>query len=55
MIIWGEEDKIIPVKIGKKLAEDLPNTCFYTFKKTGHLLPEERSKEVFSLMEPFLV
>ncbi|WP_227521882.1 alpha/beta fold hydrolase [Bacillus solitudinis] len=54
LILWGEEDQIIPVRIGKRLARDLPNATFYSYKKTGHLLPEERPKEVAEKIKHFL-
>ncbi|MBP3952921.1 alpha/beta fold hydrolase [Bacillus suaedae] len=53
-IVWGEEDSVIPVRIGRQLARDLPNATFTSFAKTGHLLPEERPKEVAKLMKDFL-
>lgn len=42
LLIWGEEDKIVPVSIGKKLNKDLKNSSFVSLLKTGHLVPEER-------------
>ncbi|WP_088105285.1 alpha/beta fold hydrolase [Halalkalibacter urbisdiaboli] len=54
LILWGEEDKIIPVRIGKRLASDLPRSQFFSFKKTGHLVPEERPKEVSQKIKRFL-
>ncbi|MBD1382575.1 alpha/beta fold hydrolase [Metabacillus arenae] len=53
LIIWGEEDKVIPVHIGEKLHKDLRNSSFVSFKKTGHLIPEERPEYVSEKMFDF--
>ncbi|WBL14297.1 alpha/beta fold hydrolase [Sutcliffiella sp. NC1] len=42
LLIWGEEDRVVPLPIGVRLSNDLPNSKLITYKKTGHLLPEEK-------------
>lgn len=54
LILWGDEDTIIPSRIGKRLSEDLPCAEFYCFRKTGHLLSEEKPEEVADKMLSFL-
>ncbi|MED1562823.1 hydrolase [Alkalihalobacillus alcalophilus ATCC 27647 = CGMCC 1.3604] len=54
LILWGDEDRIIPLKIGRQLARDIPNNTFYCLKKTGHLTPEERPKQVIKHIFQFL-
>ncbi|WP_078544285.1 alpha/beta hydrolase [Litchfieldia alkalitelluris] len=46
LLIWGEQDRIVPIHIGKRLHNDLPNSYFITYKDTGHLLPEEKPEDV---------
>ena len=46
LLIWGNEDKVVPVQIGERLNKDLPNSSFFSFKNTGHLVPEERPEQV---------
>jgi len=41
LVLWGEEDKVLPVSLGQKLIEDLPSAKLITYEKIGHLLPEE--------------
>ncbi|WP_438801033.1 alpha/beta fold hydrolase [Bacillus pumilus] len=41
LLIWGEEDRIVPIQIGERLNKDLPNSTLHALKKTGHLVPEE--------------
>jgi pimeloyl-ACP methyl ester carboxylesterase len=47
LLVWGEEDKVVPIHIGKRLHQDLPNSQFISFPKTGHLLPEEKPRHVY--------
>ena len=47
LLLWGEEDKVVPVHVGHQLVNDLPNSRLITYEKTGHLLTEERPQEVF--------
>ena len=47
LLLWGKEDKVVPVNIGYQLANDLPNAKIITYEKTGHLITEERSNEVY--------
>lgn len=54
LLIWGDHDKIVPVAIGKKLAQDLPYARLVILKETGHLVPEEKPKEVYEEIRSFL-
>ena len=47
LLLWGEEDKVVPVHTGYQLVRDLPNAKLITYEKTGHLITEERSDEVY--------
>lgn len=47
LLLWGKEDRVVPVQIGLKLANDLPNAKIITYEKTGHLITEERTDDVF--------
>jgi pimeloyl-ACP methyl ester carboxylesterase len=42
LLIWGQEDKVVPISIGERLHKDLPNSTFISLDKTGHLVPEEK-------------
>ncbi|MGE6629880.1 alpha/beta fold hydrolase [Bacillus sp. NPDC077027] len=41
LLIWGEEDRIVPLQIGERLHKDLRYSTLHALKKTGHLIPEE--------------
>ncbi|MCT2535407.1 alpha/beta hydrolase [Aquibacillus koreensis] len=47
LIIWGEEDRVVPLHVGKQLVKDLPNAQLITYEKTGHLITEERPEPIF--------
>ncbi|MGM9987871.1 MAG: alpha/beta fold hydrolase [Bacillaceae bacterium] len=46
LLIWGDEDKIIPIHVGQRLHQELKNSQFITLQKTGHLLLEERPQDI---------
>lgn len=41
LILWGEEDRLIPVEAGHWLDRTLPNSRLVVYPKTGHLPHEE--------------
>jgi pimeloyl-ACP methyl ester carboxylesterase len=47
LLIWGEEDKVVPLPIGRKLAKDLPNAKLVSYEKAGHLVTEEKSQQLY--------
>jgi pimeloyl-ACP methyl ester carboxylesterase len=55
LLIWGKEDKVVPLSIGKRLHQDLPNSELIIFNETGHLVPEEKPEEVFKCMNDFIL
>lgn len=47
LLLWGQEDKVVPLVIGKKLAKDLPNSKLISYDKAGHLITEEKPWELY--------
>ncbi|RLL40391.1 alpha/beta hydrolase [Oceanobacillus piezotolerans] len=47
LLLWGEEDKVVPVSVGHRLVNDLPKAELITYEKTGHLLTEEIPSAIF--------
>lgn len=41
LILWGEEDRIIPVEAGRWLAKTMPNAALVIYPRIGHLPQEE--------------
>ncbi|WP_054709940.1 alpha/beta hydrolase [Bacillus sp. JCM 19041] len=46
LLLAGISDPLIPVKTSERLYHDLPNSELVLLDKCGHLIPEERPKEV---------
>ena len=36
LILWGQKDKYIPLRFGKKISKLIPDSGLYIFKKAGH-------------------
>ena len=47
LLIWGTEDRVVPIGVGHRLVKDLPNASLKTYNQTGHLITEERPKEIY--------
>ena len=46
LILWGEEDKMTPVKDAYFIKSVLPESKLVTYKNQGHRLPYEKPKEL---------
>lgn len=46
LIIWGEEDNVIPIRYGYKLNKEILNSRFVVLKNCGHI-PSEEAPESF--------
>ncbi|MCM3759880.1 alpha/beta hydrolase [Alkalihalobacillus oceani] len=46
LLLWGEEDKVVPVAVGRRLVKELPEAELITYKHTGHLLSIEKPLDV---------
>jgi pimeloyl-ACP methyl ester carboxylesterase len=54
LIIWGREDKIIPLENGVRLHQAIRNSQLVVIDRCGHDPPEERPEEVIEVMRKFL-
>ena len=54
LIIWGREDRIIPVSHAYRAAEVLPNSEVHIIPRCGHWPQLERPKEFNPLVLGFL-
>ncbi|MEJ7625078.1 MAG: alpha/beta hydrolase [Pyrinomonadaceae bacterium] len=53
LIIWGENDRVIPVKNGYTLHEKMPNSRLVVLKDCGHVPPEEKTEVFVDLVSKF--
>ena len=54
MIVWGEEDKVIPVRDADVFAELVPDSRKVVFADTGHMAMLERPNAFNALLAEFL-
>ncbi len=54
LLIWGEQDRVVPIQIGQRLHKDLPNSQFISYENTGHLLPEEKPEHIYEEIISFV-
>ena len=54
LIVWGVEDKWIPLSQGKVLHQMIPNSIFQAIPNAGHLVIEEKPTELVRYIKPFL-
>jgi pimeloyl-ACP methyl ester carboxylesterase len=54
LILWGLEDKVLPLKLGKMLHEAIPGSRLELINNCGHLPQEERPEETICRVSEFL-
>ena len=54
LIIWGKEDKIIPLILGKRLHKEIKKSEMVIFENCGHVPQEEMPKETAEAILQFL-
>lgn len=54
LILWGEEDQLIPVEMAQNFHNDLPNNTLIVLKNLGHVPMEEAPKESLQPLLNFL-
>jgi pimeloyl-ACP methyl ester carboxylesterase len=54
LVIWGREDRVVPLKFGKRLARDLPNSRLIVIDHCGHVPHQERPAKVIAALKEFV-
>lgn len=54
LLIWGAEDRVIPLHLGKRLLNDLPCASLRIYEQTGHLICEEKPTQVYEDIFKFI-
>ena len=54
LILWGEKDPLMPVALGRALADALPHAHFHVLPGCGHLPTLEKPVECAALIGSFL-
>jgi pimeloyl-ACP methyl ester carboxylesterase len=53
LLLWGKDDRTVPVELGRRLAKDLPDARLVELD-AGHIPNQERPEEVLREMREFL-
>ena len=54
LVLWGEEDRLVPMGLGRMMAIGIPRAAFLSVAHAGHSVQEEAPDEVNRLMIKFL-
>lgn len=54
LVLWGEQDRLVPIALGHLLAAQLPRSAFLSVSHAGHAVQEEAPDEVNRLIIKFL-
>lgn len=54
LIIWSRDDEIVPLTIGERLHENLPNSKLIIFNEVGHAVQEEAPSRLLPHLQQFL-
>ncbi|HEY0767471.1 MAG TPA: alpha/beta hydrolase [Steroidobacteraceae bacterium] len=54
LILWGEEDRWIPLERGRRLQEVIPGARFRAIRNAGHLVQEDAPEAIVAALREFL-
>ena len=54
LLMWGRQDRVVPLSIGERLAHDLPHARLEILERCGHIPPEELPEQSWQLVTSFL-
>jgi pimeloyl-ACP methyl ester carboxylesterase len=54
LIVWGRDDRLVPLRVGERLAETIVNNEFAVFDEAGHLVWDDAPEAFTSAVLQFL-
>jgi pimeloyl-ACP methyl ester carboxylesterase len=54
LVVWGEDDKVVPRSAGELYAKQLPDARFETVRRAGHHVEMEQPEALAALVRPFI-
>jgi len=54
LLVWGDDDKVVPVSAAHRFKTALPNARLEIVKGSGHAVEMEKASELLKLVSPFL-
>ncbi len=55
LILWGRQDKIVPLQIAERLHVDIGSSTLVVIEKCGHIPHEEKSEDAIAAIIAFLM
>ena len=53
LLVWGPHDGVVPLEVGRKLDEDIPNSDISVILRSGHYVQEDRPDQVRVALKEF--
>ncbi len=54
LVLWGEEDEVVPLSVGRNFKRDIPHSELVVLPKCGHMPPEEEPDATIRVVKAFL-
>ena len=54
LLLWGKGDSVVPLTVGQRLAQALPDAHLHVLDACGHMPAEELPEESFAVLSLFL-
>jgi pimeloyl-ACP methyl ester carboxylesterase len=54
LALWGRQDRVVPLSVGERLRDELPNTRLVVMEDCGHIPTEEKPEESVQAVLGFL-
>jgi pimeloyl-ACP methyl ester carboxylesterase len=54
LVVWGREDRIVPLECGERFAKALPGARLHVVEGAGHFVEMERPEELAALVSAFV-
>ena len=54
LVVWGDDDRVVPIENGRRLAREIPGARFEIVPDCGHVPQEERPRQMHALLRGFL-
>ena len=53
LVVWGPHDAFVPLEVGRKLDQDIPNSDISVILRSGHYVQEDRPDQVRLALKEF--
>ena len=54
LVLWGRQDRVVPLWVGERLADKLPDAKLQVLENCGHMPAEELPRESWEALQAFL-